>query len=132
MTASRFDPKPGEPYARCLEDGCGFVADTKEQMSEHSSSSMKPTGQSIGVTASGHRYQVENPSREDAIRRAVALEEDYAMESAATEFVDAVYRLHERDGVSLAELTAAVKSSEFSEVWAEYIADEEDDEEEEV
>jgi len=135
MSASRFDPKPGEPYARCSEDGCGFVADTKEQMSEHSSSTMKPTGQTSGVTASGHSYRVENPSREDAIWREVMREADDALESAVQEFVDSVYRLHSREGVSLDELTVAVKSvapsSEWSEAWAEYIADEDEDDDDE-
>lgn len=105
MSGSRFDPTPGVPYARCTHDGCGFVADTKEQMSEHSASTMD------GVTAAGHFYRVENPSREDAIRRAVMREADDALESALEEFVYSVYRLHTREGVRLDELTAAVKSA---------------------
>lgn len=136
MSGSRFDPTPGAPYARCVHDECGFVADTKEQMSEHASSTVKPTGQSVGVTASGHPYRVENPSREDAIRRTVMQEADDALESAMQEFVDSVYRLHSREGLSLDELTVAVKSaapsSEWSDAWAEYIGDEDGDDETEA
>jgi len=130
MSGSRFDPTPGAPYARCVD--CGFVADTREQMSEHASSTMKPTGQSSGVTASGHSYRVENPAREDAIRREVMREAADALESAVQEFIESVYRLHSREGVSLKELTEAVKSSEWSEAWAEYIADDEDEDEAET
>lgn len=132
---TRFDPRPGEPYARCLTDGCGFVADTKEQMSEHSRASMKPTGETVGTTARGHSYRVENPPRADAIQNAVQREADDALESALQEFVDSVYRLHSSDGVSLKELTEAVKfgspSSEWSDAWAEYVAEFEDDEDDE-
>lgn len=127
---TRFDPTPGEPYARCLEEGCGFVADTKETMSEHSSSTMRPTGETVGITEQGHRYRVLNPSREDALRHAVMRAADDALESAAQEFCDDVYNIHTRDGISLAELTSAVGASEFSNAWAEYISGEEEDHEE--
>jgi len=134
MSATRFDPRDGVPYARCLTEGCGFVADTKEQMSAHADESMTPTGATTGVTASGHSYRVENPSRADALRSKVMQEADDALESALTEFVDSVYRLHRNDDVPLADLTAAVKaaflSHEWDEAWAECIEDEteEDDE----
>lgn len=119
----RFDPRPGEPYARCQHDGCGFTADTKEQIAEHSRATMAPTGEP-GVIARGHSYRVENPSRAEALEQAVQREADDAMESAATEFVDGVYRLHTREGVPLKELTEAVKHTEFAQAWADYIADE--------
>jgi len=134
MSATRFDPKDGVPYARCLTEGCGFVADTKEQMSTHAAESMTPTGATTGITAQGHSYRVENPSREEALRSAVMREADDALESALTDFADSVYRLHTNDDVPLVELTAAVKeaspSEEWDEAWAEYIEDEaeEDDE----
>jgi len=134
MSGTRFDPRDGDPYARCLTEGCGFVADTKEQMSAHAAESMTPTGATTGVAAQGHSYRVENPSRADALRSEVMREADDALENAQTEFVDAVYRLHANDGVPLADLTAAVKaaspSHEWDAAWAEYIEDEteEDDE----
>ncbi|MGV8913772.1 MAG: hypothetical protein ACOH14_14255 [Rhodoglobus sp.] len=134
MSATRFDPKDGVPYARCLTEGCGFVADTKEQMSTHSAESMTPTGAATGVTARGHSYRVENPSRADALRSEVMREADDALDSALTKFVDSVFRLHRNDGVPLADLTEAVKSAspshEWGAAWAEYIEDEveEDDE----
>jgi len=125
MSTDRFDPREGAPYARCLTDGCGFVADTKEEMAAHSTESMVSTGAASGVTARGHSYRVENPSRVDALRRAVEMEIEDVLESALTEFVDSVYGIHRRDGVPLAELTTAVKaaspSSEWQEAWAEYI-----------
>lgn len=134
MSASRFDPKEGEPYARCVEDGCGFVADTKEEMSAHTKATMKPTGQFDGVTARSHSYRELNPSREDAIRREVMHEADDALESALEEFVSALSRLHTREGVTLAELTAAVKSAtpshEWDEAWAEYVSENEDEDDE--
>lgn len=132
MSASRFDPKEGEPYARCLEDGCGFVAETEEQMSAHTTATMKSTGEKVGITASSHSYRKLNPSREDAIRREVMNEADDALESALEEFVSALSRLHTREGVTLAELTAAVKSAtpsdEWAEAWAEYVSENEDEE----
>jgi len=129
--SGRFDPKPGEPYARCND--CDFIAVTKQEISAHSSETMKPTGETIGVTAEGHGYRVTNPTREEAISREVRREANDALESAVSEFVETIYRLHDREGVSLAELTAAVRAvwadADFAEAWAEYIADEEDEDE---
>lgn len=118
--SDRFDPRPGEPYARCSD--CDFVAQSKEDMSVHTSETMKPTGDSTGVTARSHGYRITNPSREDAIRTTVLMEESDALNSAADEFVESIYALHERHGASLRELTEAVKLTEFASAWAEYIA----------
>lgn len=128
--ASRFDPKPGIPYAQCSD--CGFIAASKAEISEHAAATMTETGATAGITSRSHGYRVTNPSREEALQREVNREAGDAIESAASEFVESVYRLHMRDGVPLAELTAAVtkvwESVDFTEAWAEYIEDDEDDE----
>jgi hypothetical protein len=113
---SRFDPRPGEPYSRCAKRE--FTGETKELAREHS-------------LATGHSYYVTNPPRSEAIDRSVQMEADDAMDSAATEFCDGIYRLHTDEGVSLKELTEAVKFTDFSTQWAEYISGETDDEENE-
>lgn len=131
---SRFDEDSDEPYARCTAEGCGFVADTKEAISEHSRATSKPTGETVGIIAQSHSYRVVNPTRAERIQRHIDMEASDAIDNAVSEFLESVYRLHSREGVPLAELTTAVARTlvdvDFRSAWSEYIEDEEEEDDE--
>lgn len=108
----RFDQKPGEPYARCVE--CEFTSSDQPAMGEHSRTKK-------------HRYRVTNPTREEALRREVEREAEDALEAALDEFTTSLYRLHEREGVAMEEIAEAIKrmfvpDPDFAEAWKEFIA----------
>lgn len=120
-----LNPYPG-PYGRCST--CGLELPTKQDAADHGRETMEPIpGVTIGVVARGHSVSVTNPPREDRIRREIEME----IESAVGDLLPEIYRLHERYGATLAELTEAVRS--IGEIyivddWAEYIEDEDGEE----
>jgi len=64
------------------------------------------------------------------------MEADDALASALTEFVDGVYHLQRREGVSQAELSEAVKTvfaeADWAEAWAESLDEDDDDDDEDA
>jgi len=122
---SKFDPKEGVPYGHCITPGCGFIGQTVAEMRQHGRDTMTPTGDATGVTSRGHSYIVDNPSREDAIRSAVQSEVDDAIESAVSELCEELWRLHERQGASIEEISAAlrfgVSDIDWATAWSEYV-----------
>jgi len=126
---SRFEQDPNAPYGSCHDCPATFV--DRAAMDEHLHATFEASGRT-----KGHRGNPSNPTRPERIKRAVQGEADDALDNALTEFVDGVYDLHRREGIPVAELTAAVRDvfaeADWAEAWGESLdEDDEDDEPEE-
>jgi hypothetical protein len=103
---SRFDPDPTKPYASCIDCDKTFLVRT--EMTGHLAETR------VGFSES-HRAMVTNPTRMERITMGL----NERAEEAASEFVYGVGSLITTGGVTLDEISEAMRRVEvnFSDAW---------------
>lgn len=128
----RFDPHPDVAYATCKT--CQLDFQTEAEASAHGRATLKPTGNTTGITAQGHGWHVNNPPRHQRIQRAVetilteAVEEDIVFDIRTREIeitedaveiaVGNLQKLVDKGDLTYTEVTTALKyQPEFLASW---------------
>ena len=107
---SRFDPKSGEPYARCRD--CSVVAENQADARQH----MNETHGSKGN--SSHSMSITNPTRPERIESGVRLKVDHAISEA----MDDLDRLVARGETTDDEIKEALRwYPDFADAWDEFV-----------
>ncbi|QGZ16678.1 hypothetical protein PBI_DEWDROP_30 [Microbacterium phage Dewdrop] len=123
MTNSYYDQRPDEPYGDCLT--CGITLQTKEDAKAHRDETFGPSGAEL----SSHRTRAKNPTREENVDRGVWRHVNDAIDGLMERLAQEVMR----DRLTKEEIRKALSfpGVELVEAWDEWIAEEDDDEDDE-
>lgn len=110
-----------QPYALCMEDGCGAEFVDREAMSAHLKETMQPTERSqvfsIGLVARGHRAQVVNLTPEERQAFRVRL----AISTLVDELYDDLDRQVRFGDFTEEEVAEGLKWFDLRDGWTDYI-----------
>ena len=114
---------PEQPYARCVEEGCGAEFADREAASKHLEETRRTVTNAEllaagGVLALSHAYRVINPTPEERRRQHIDSEIDSLLEELYHELDQKV----SRGDFTVEEVKERMRYFDLDEGWDEYMA----------
>lgn len=104
-------------YAKC--EDCGLDLADRDAVTAHGRDTMTPTGATSGITASGHRVSIVNPTESEIQASRVRMKIQDALDSAYEDLYDSI----ERGEFTAEQVKAEMWVFDVADGWDDYVAE---------